>query len=561
MGGQRKLVRDYDADMKFPLSAARLWALRLALITAASCALPPSANAQASDTEKVENSAMTGELLYEILLGEMNLRQGEPAAGFALLLDAARKSNDVVLYDRAVEIALQARSGDGALMAARSWAQAWPQDRKANSQVLQILLALNQVADSLEPLKKEIAIAPEAERDTVINLIPRHYARVTDKKRATAVVQQALEPYLAKNNTTSAIAWTSLGRMRLASDDIVGALEAVKKGQTADSKAQGPVLLAMELMSKRVVAAEPLVQQGLRKQDGNEMAMSYVRVLIELERYKEATEQLQAITRKDAKLADAWLVLGSLQFEQGQDIEAEASLARYVSLASKAPTDTSTRGLNQAQTRRAALLARQGKMSEARELIHQIPASNADEQRSRLLAEVQLLREHRQWQAAFDLLAGNSADSADLVYEQAMLAEKLNKLDDMEKLLRKVIAQNPSYYNAYNALGFSLADRNIRLPEAKQLIVKALTFAPDDPFITDSLGWVEFRMGNLGAALSYLQKAYKDRADAEIAAHLGEVLWKMNRQDEAIKVWREGLNTAPTNETLQETLQRLKPAL
>lgn len=547
--------------MKFPLSAARLWALRLALITAASCALPPSANAQASETEKVENSAMTGELLYEILLGEMNLRQGEPAAGFALLLDAARKSNDVVLYDRAVEIALQARSGDGALMAARSWTQAWPQDRKANSQVLQILLAVNQVAESLEPLKKEIALAPEAERDTVINLIPRHYARVTDKKRATAVVQLALEPYLAKNNTTSAIAWTSLGRMRLGSDDIAGALEAAKKGQVADVKAQGPVLLAMELMSKKVAAAEPLVQQGLSKQDGNEMAMSYVRVLIELERYKEATEQLQAITRKDAKLADAWLVLGSLQFEQGQDKEAEASLARYVNLASKAPTDTSTRGLNQAQTRRAALLARQGKMSEARELIHQIPASNADEQRSRVLAEVQLLREHHQWQAAFDLLGAHSGNNADLIYEQAMLAEKLNKLDDMEKLLRKVIAQNPSYYNAYNALGFSLADRNMRLPEAKQLIVKALTFAPDDPFITDSLGWVEFRMGNLGAALSYLQKAYKDRADAEIAAHLGEVLWKMNRQDEALKVWREGLNTAPTNETLQETLQRLKPAL
>jgi predicted Zn-dependent protease len=303
------------------------------------------------------------------------------------------------------------------------------------------------------------------------------------------------------------------------------------------------------------------VQQGLRKQDNTDMAMSYVRVLIELERYKEATEQLQAITRKDAKLADAWLVLGSLQFEQGQDKEAEASLARYVSLASKSPTDKSTRGLNQAQTRRAALLARQGKMGEARELIHQIPANNADEQRSRVLAEVQLLREHRQWQSAFDLLAANSGDDIDLIYEQAMLAEKLNKLDEMEKLLRKVIAQNPSYYNAYNALGFSLADRNVRLTEAKQLIVKALTFAPDDPFITDSLGWVEFRLGNLTSALNYLQKAYKDRADAEIAAHLGEVLWKMKRQDEAIKIWREGLNTAPNNETLQETLQRLKPTL
>jgi predicted Zn-dependent protease len=547
--------------MKFPLSAARLWALRLALITAASCALPTSASAQASETDKVENSAMSGELLYEILLGEMNLRQGEPGAGFSLLLDAARKSNDVALYDRAVEIALQARSGDGALIAARAWSQAWPQDRKANNQVLQILLALNQVAESLEPLKKEIVLAPDIERDTIINIIPRHYARVTDKKRATAVVQQALEPYLAKSNTTGANAWTSLGRLRLANDDIAGALEATKKGQAADNKAQGPVLLAMELMGKKVTAAEPLVQQGLRKQDGTEMAMSYVRVLIELERYQESTEQLQAITRKDPKLADAWLVLGSLQFEQGQDKEAEVSLARYVSLATQVPTDTSTRGLNQAQTRRAALLARQGKMGEARELIHQIPASNADEQRSRVMAEVQLLREHRQWQIAFDLLAANSGGNTDLIYEQAMLAEKLNQLEEMEKLLRQVIAQNPSYYNAYNALGFSLADRNMRLPEAKQLIVKALTFAPDDPFIIDSLGWVEFRMGNLGAALSYLQKAYKDRADAEIAAHLGEVLWKMKRQDEAVKVWREGLNTAPNNETLQETLQRLKPAL
>lgn len=547
--------------MKFPLSAARLWALRLALITAASCGLPALANAQVTDTDKVTNSAMSGELLYVILLGEMNLRQGEPAASFALLLDAARKSNDVALYDRAVEIALQARSGDGALIAARAWSQAWPQDRKANNQVLQILLAVNQVAESLEPLKKEITLAPDSERDTVINLIPRHFARVTDKKRATAVVQQALDPYLTKNTTTSAVAWTSLGRMRLASDDITGALEAAKKGQGADNKAQGPLLLAMELMSKKVAEAEPLVQQGLRKQDNPEMAMSYVRVLIELERYQEATEQLQAITRKNPKLTDAWLVLGSLQFEQRQDKEAEASLARYVSLATHGPTDTSTRGLNQAQTRRAALLARQGKMGQARALIQQIPANNADEQRSRVLAEVQLLREHRQWQAAFDLLAANSGNDIDLVYEQAMLAEKLNQLDEMEKLLRQVIAQNPSYYNAYNALGFSLADRNMRLPEAKQLIIKALTFAPNDPFITDSLGWVEYRTGNLGSALSYLQKAYKDRADAEIAAHLGEVLWKMKREDEAVKIWREGLNIAPNNETLQETLQRLKPAL
>ena len=557
---QEKTVSDYDADMKFPLTAARHRALRLALITAASCALPMHANAQSS--EKVVNSAITGELLYEILLGELNLRLGEPAAGFSLLLDAARKSNDAQLYDRAVDIALKARSGDGALMAARAWAQAWPQDRKANSQVFQILVALNQVSESLEPLKKELSLAPEMERDNAINLIPRHYARVTDKKKATAVVEQALEPYLNKINTTAAAAWTTVGRMRIASNDLSGALDAVRKGQAADTKASGPSLLALELMGRKVAEAEPLVQLALKRQDSAELAMSHVRVLIELARYDEAASQLQTITRKDPKAAEAWLVLGSIQFEQGQDKEAEASLSRYVNLVSQtANDDNNTRGITQAQTRRAALLARQGKLGEARQLIQQLPANTADEARSRTLAEVQLLRDHRQWQAAFDLLSAHSGEDIDLLYEQAMLAEKLNKLEEMERLLRSVIALNPSYYNAYNALGFSLADRNVRLPEAKQLIIKALTFAPDDPFITDSLGWVEYRLGNLPSALGYLQKAYKARADAEIAAHLGEVLWQMKRTHEAIQIWREGLSIAPTNETLQETLQRLKPAL
>jgi tetratricopeptide (TPR) repeat protein len=547
--------------MKFPLSAARLWALRLALLSAAMCALPVTGLAQASEPDKTDNSVLTGELLYEILLGEMNLREGQPAAGFSLLLDAARKSNDVKLFDRAVEIALQARSGDGALLAARAWTQAWPKDRKANNQVLQILLALNQVNESLEPLKKELALAPDLERAATLTLIPRHYARVTDKKRAALVVEQALAPYLSASNANAALAWTSLGRMRLAADDVAGALDAVRKGQAADIKTQGPSLLALELMGRKENDAEPLVQLALRQQEGTELAMSYVRVLIELGRYPDAAQQLQTITRKDPKLTDAWLVLGSLQFEQGQDKDAEASLARYANLATQKPTENTTRGLTQAQTRRAALLARQGKMREARQLIAQLPASNAEEERNRLLAEVQLLRDHRQWQAALDLLKAQNSEDNDLLYEQAMLAEKLNQVDEMEKLLRLVIARNPSYYNAYNALGFSLADRNLRLNEAKQLIVKALTFAPDDPFITDSLGWVEFRLGNLNAALTHLQKAYKTRQDAEIAAHLGEVLWVLKRPEEAIKVWREGLDTAPSNETLQETLQRLKPAL
>jgi predicted Zn-dependent protease len=128
----------------------------------------------------------------------------------------------------------------------------------------------------------------------------------------------------------------------------------------------------------------------------------------------------------------------------------------------------------------------------------------------------------------------------------------------MEKLLRQLIAKKPDYHHAYNALGFSLAERNVRLPEARQLIQKALEFAPGDPFISDSLAWVEFRMGNNAEALRILQAAYKDRPDPEIAAHLGEVLWTLGQREKAQAIWREGMMLNAENETLLETLKRLK---
>jgi len=139
----------------------------------------------------------------------------------------------------------------------------------------------------------------------------------------------------------------------------------------------------------------------------------------------------------------------------------------------------------------------------------------------------------------------------------AMVAEKLGHLEEMERLLRTVIKGKPEYLHAYNALGYSLAERNIRLPEAKQLILKALEYAPGDPFITDSLGWVEFRSGNLPEALRILQGAFKAKPDAEIAAHLGEVLWRMERKDQAMTIWKEGLQLNAENDTLLETLKRL----
>jgi Flp pilus assembly protein TadD len=194
-------------------------------------------------------------------------------------------------------------------------------------------------------------------------------------------------------------------------------------------------------------------------------------------------------------------------------------------------------------------------------MVRAVPERNAQDARAKLLAETQVLREVQRWSDAYDVLeAGQQrfADDTDLLYEQAMLAEKMDRLDDMERLLRRVMAIKPDHHHAYNALGYSLADRNVRLEEARTLIARALELAPGDPFITDSMGWVEFRLGNRSEALRLLRQAYAVRPDTEIAAHLGEVLWVSGERDEARRVWRDAKRRDADNEVLRETLARLR---
>jgi len=214
-----------------------------------------------------------------------------------------------------------------------------------------------------------------------------------------------------------------------------------------------------------------------------------------------------------------------------------------------------------AQARRASILASQGKLEEGRQLIRQLPARNPEEARLKLNAEIGLLREFKQYQSAYGLLAqalSETPEDTDLLYEQAMIAEKLNLPDEMERLLRQVTQIKPDFHHAYTALGYSLADRNIRLPEALELIHKALSYAPADPFINDSLGWVEFRMGRAAEAVKTFETAYQAKKDAEIAAHYGEVLWSLGQRERALLIWKEGQQLNPDNETLLETLKRLQ---
>ena len=565
--------------------------------TPASPSPPPAADAGGDATP--EHSILDAALFYQLLLGELNAQGTEAGAAYSLILDAARKANDARLYERAVNVALQARSGEPALQAARAWKLAMPASREANRYVLQILIGLNRVGETLEPLRLEIASTPALERATAISAVPRYYARATDKKLAAGTVEQALAEYLS-NPALGAAAWTTIGRMRIDAADSPGVLDAATRAQALDPKAEGPALLALSVMGQKVPLAEPIVHKYLAGQPALEVRMGYARALLDARRYAESAAQLKLVTSAKPDYAQAWLILGTLELQEKKPLAAEASLKRYAELALPSggtPSEEASRGLTQAylslaqiaeqrkdlplaeswlskidnaddmvsaQSRRAAILASQGKLEDGRKLLRALPAKSPADERLKLMAEVQLLRDNKQFKPAYDLLAEKTKTGEpdfDLLYDQAMLAEKLGRLDETERLLRQVIAGKPDYHHAYNALGYSLAERNVRLPEARALILKALESAPDDPFITDSLGWVEFRSGNLAEALRILQGAYKNKPDAEIAAHLGEVLWASGQRDQAIAIWRAGAALNADNETLLETLKRLRVKL
>lgn len=542
------------------------------------------------------NSALDGELFYQLMVGELSAQRGEAGAGYSLILDAARKTGDARLYQRAIDIALQSRAGDSALQAARAWKQAQPGSRDANRYVLQILIGLNHLNETVEPLKREITLADAKDRTLTITTLPRYFARSSDKKLATEMLEQALAEYLT-NPGTGAAAWSAVGRMRLENQDSAGALEAARRGQAMDARTEGPALLALALMSPQRPGAEAIVRKYLEGRPLVEVRLAYARALLDAQRYAEAGSQIQIVTSEKPDYAEAWLIRGTLELQDNRFDSAERSLKQflelmqsrrgngveepsralaqaYLSLAQIAEQRkdykmaeswlgkiSSPEDLVRTQSRRAGILARQGRIDEARELIRNLPERTPADARVKLSSEIQLLRDNKLYSQAYDLLAEatqRDPKDYDLVYDQATLAEKLGRTDEMEKLLRRIIAEKPQYHHAYNALGYSFADRSVRLGEARQLILKALEFAPDDPFISDSLGWVEFREGNKPEALRVLQQAYRTRPDAEIAAHLGEVLWSMGQREQALSVWREGLQLNAENETLVETLKRLR---
>jgi Flp pilus assembly protein TadD len=206
------------------------------------------------------------------------------------------------------------------------------------------------------------------------------------------------------------------------------------------------------------------------------------------------------------------------------------------------------------------MLGKLGRVDEARRYLADLPAVTAEQRIQVEQAEAQILRDSGDTAGAFALLTQALAahpDDPDLLYDVAMVAEKLGRLDVAEEKLSRLIELKPTNAHALNALGYTLVDRTPRIAEGLVLIERALALAPDDPFILDSMGWAQFRMGRLDEAEASLRRAMAERPDPEIAAHLGEVLWAKGDRARAQDLWDAQLKSAPDNAVLLETVRRL----
>jgi Flp pilus assembly protein TadD len=488
-----------------------------------------------------------------------------------------------------LEFAISGSLGGEALKAARLWREIAPQSEEATQAVVGLLISSGRIDEVKTVLAQQLAASsPEALPNTIA-LLQRQLARVQDRSRAYGLLRELLEPYGDVLD-----ARLTLAQAAMVAGDRATALTEARAALAKHPSSDLVALVLAQIIEDRAESIQSLVAFLQKNPKSREVRLAYARTLIEQNKVAEAKAQFALLLTHHPDDRTTLYALGLMAAQAGEMREAESYLSKYIQTLGDQPDRErdSTQALlvlaqiaedkndttaalkwlekiepdNQgsyisATLRRAMLLAKAKDPEAARALLQQAEVRNDDDRAKLTVGEAQLLRDAGRLDDALRMVADAlelNKNNIDLLYEHAMLAERAKQFDLMERELRKLIKVAPDNQHAYNALGYSFADRNVRLQEAFDLISKANQIAPNDPYILDSLGWVEFRLGRLEQALKTLQRAYEIKADAEIAAHLGEVMWKMGRQDEAKKLWRAANDKDPKNETLRATLQRLQ---
>lgn len=558
----------------------------------APAATPESEPLPEPEADPLPNVALSADLLYKLTKAELEFKNGNWQGPYVTMLAAAQQTRDPRLARRAMEMALAAKQGGESMAAVRLWRALAPKSDEATQYFLGFVVLGEQMEEAEPIFAQRLRDAAPAARPLAMFQMYQFVARAKDKPRALAMLERVLAPYGAAPESHLVLAQ---------------ALDAMGEGARAVAQARQALalkpdselaVLTLAQVSREEADGGAVLTQFLERNPGaREVRAAYARLLIEQKQYVPARVQYQLLLKSQPDNLNTLYALGILSMQLNEVTVAETWFKQFLTVAAAKPGEEGDNGkvlliLSQiaeergdidaalawidridgpdpratftARLKRAQLMARHGQLDAARKTLAELQGGDAGEQAQLLQVDAQILRDGGYDQNAYTVLENGLKrfpKQPELLYDFALAAEKLGKLDVMEASLRQVIAQAPDNHQAYNALGYAFAERNVRLPEAYTLIETALKLAPGDPFIMDSMGWVQFRLGRLPEAEALLRQAYSLRSDPEIAVHLGEVLWQQGEQDKARSLWREARAKDPKNDALKSTLARLRVSL
>lgn len=560
---------------------------------AADAAPAPVAKSRAAKAERVPRAPAAvptsaaelpaGQVAYQVLLAEIALRRGYGDLALSVYAELALRSRDPQVLARAIEVAGFARRMDLAHELAQLWVETEPESVTARQTLVGVLIVLNRLDDLVPHLSKLL----EQDKDNLgdnLSRLNRMLVRQPDKSAVLRLVQRVTQPYQSVAEAHFAVAQAAL-----AAGDRPLAQESVRRAQELRPEWEMPVLLEAQIVSAEAPAkVVPLLERYLsRHPNAKDVRLHLARAYVGDKRFSDASAEFRRLLRDFPNSVEVVYPVAILALQQNDLDTAETQLKHllelefgdrnlvnyYLGQVMEARKNEAAAidyygqvGLSEpflnARNRQAMLLARAGKLDEARQVLQQTATMHPTERVALGQSEAQLLRDAKRYAEALEVLERllkSNPGNAELLYDSALVADRLDKVALVEERLRQVIALQPENAHAYNALGYTFAERNMRLDEARELVARALALLPDDAFIIDSMGWVLYRQGDLAGALIQLQKAYGLRQDPEIAAHMGEVLWGLGRQDEARRVLREAARKDPDNEALAAAVKKFQP--
>lgn len=538
---------------------------------------------------------LTADIMYRILAAEIAATRGDYDMAGQTFLDLARETSDPRLAKRAFQFSMASRDLGRALTAARMWAALAPKDPEAVAASLALAASNGHTSGLASALWARIEKADDKEQ--AVAQASAIVSKMPDKRLALEVLEKALHPSVR----SLPVAHLALADAAWAASEPARALDEARQALALDQDSEGAAQRVLEYGLKvDAAAAIAETRAYLRSHpDSRKLQLLLVNRLVDRREFDAALGQVRTMRQRAPEDFDLLYTEAEVNIRAERYEDAKSLLNEYINVqiqrrrsvhdkASSAGSDASDARLLlvqiaekqgklkeaiaqldliddpslafQAQIHKAVLLSRQGDLAAARRTIDKLKPQDKQERSVAALTLASIYREGGRTDTAVDILVKadqDLPDTAEIKYDLAMLYERQGKTAEFEALMQRVIELDPNNANAYNSLGYTYADQNRNLDEAQDLLERALELEPDNPYILDSVGWYLFRTGDYQAAIEYLERSYVQLPSAEVAAHLGEVLWVSKRQDDARRIWREGMAKDPKNETLLQTLKRL----